>query len=335
MSLSNAVSFSAILARGTISNADVNALRKSFYEDGAIAADEAEQLFKLNDVCKVSDIDWADCFVEMLTDYVVNQVKPEGYVTAENATWLHARITSDGRVDSKTELELLINVIDKARWCPPSLVTLAMEQVKLAVIHNEGPLRSGKSLVKGTVTEGEVELIKRILYAFGGEGNIAITQAEAQLLCEINDATAGAENAEGWSDLFVKAMANAVMSASGYKVPSREQALAREAWLERRGEAGPAAMLGGLLSSGLSGVLAAYRELSPEERAMAQLERQRIEIITAEQVTPAEAGWLAEMLNRDGQLTSNETALIDFLKAHSPKVATELIQATAGSRSAA
>lgn len=335
MSLTNTVAFSEIFTRGTISNTDVSALRRSFYDDGAITAEEAEQLFKLNDTCLVSDIDWADCFVEMLTDYVVHQVKPEGYVTAENASWLIARISKDGRIESKTELELAINIVDKARWCPPSLVTLALEQVKCAVINNEGPLRSGKSMTAGMVTESEVELLKRILYAFGGDGNIAITHTEASILCEINDATAGAENAESWRDLYVKAMANAVMSASGYKVPSREQALAREMWLERRGEAGPAAAFGSIIGSGLGGVLAAYRELSGEEQAMAQLERQRIEIITAEEVTPAEANWISQLLNRDGRLTPNELALVEFLKENSPKVASGLLTSLNRPQSAA
>lgn len=324
MSLLNAISVDEIGARGAITDADVAALRRAFYEDGVIDTAEAEVLFVLNASCRIQDAAWADCFVEMLTDHIVNQAKPEGYLTIENAEWLVGHITNNGTVDSKTELELLVNVLDKARWSPQSLVAFALDQVKRAVIDGTGPLRAGKSLAAGVINEAEVELLKRILYAFGGDGNIAITRAEAEILFDIDAATAGAENAESWPDLFVKAIANCVMSASGYAAPSREQALARETWLERRGDLSPGAMFGAAAHGGLGGILAAYRMQNSEERAIAALERQKVEIVTAEEVTVAEATWLADRIGRDGIVTSNERALIAFLNAHSPKVAPEL-----------
>jgi hypothetical protein len=67
-------------------------------------------------------------------------------------------------------------------------------------------------------------------------------------------------------------------------------------------------------------VWAAYREQTSEERALARLERQRIEIITNEQVTEGEATWLAERLGRDGQLTPAEDALIAYLYREGTKV---------------
>ncbi|HRK18257.1 MAG TPA: hypothetical protein PK970_04810, partial [Hyphomicrobiaceae bacterium] len=321
MTLLNASYVEEILSRGTISSADVAALRRSFYDDGAISEAEAEMLFRINDACSVSDIDWADCFVEMLTDYVVNQAQPEGYVTTEKGDWLLSRIRKSGHVDSKTELELLINIIDKARWSPESLVIAALDEVKAAVCQGEGPLSSGKALVVGRVSEGEVELLKRILYAFGGDGNIAVTRREAEILFDINDACANGENAEGWRDLFVKAIANAVMAASGYRVPNREQALAREAWLNRRGDLTLGSMLSGMAS--LGGFLSSYREQSPEERAIQALERQKIEIVTAERIEPAEADWLAARIFRDGVKTPNEEALIAFFKENQAHLAPE------------
>lgn len=326
MSLLNAVSVDVICARGTIVDTDVLALRRAFYEDGSIDAAEAEVVFRLNDTCAVQDPGWADCFVEMLTDHIVNHAKPEGYLTIENATWLIERIGRDGQVDSKTELELLINVLDKARWSPESLVSFALQQVKRAVISGDGPLRAGKSLSAGEINEAEVELLKRVLYAFGGDGNIAISRSEAEILFEIEAATAGRNNAESWPDLFVKAIANCVMTASGYAPPSREQALARETWLERRGDLSLGAIVGAAARSGVAGMLAAYREQSPVERAIAALERQKIEIVTAEEVTVAEANWLADQIGRDGKLSANEQALLEFLSANSPNIAPELAE---------
>ena len=62
--------------------------------------------------------------------------------------------------------------------------------------------------------------------------NVAITRSEAELLFDIADATNEAENDPAWTDLFAKAIANAIMAASGYSAPNREEALRREAWLE-------------------------------------------------------------------------------------------------------
>ena len=193
---------------------------------------------------------------------------PEGYLTADNAQWLIERIAKDGRIETKTELELLVNVLDKARWAPQSLVRFALEQVKDAVIDGTGPLRSGKKLEPGIVSEADVDLLRRILYSYGSDGNIAITQAEAEVLFDIDEATAGRDNHPAWTDLFVKAIANCVMAASGYAAPPREVALARDAWLDRRGELSLDAMLGGM-ASGLKGLFGGYREQTTEERAIA------------------------------------------------------------------
>src|SRR5262249_14961766 len=206
------------------------------YENGCISIEEAETLFELNDACPVQDAGWAECFIDMLTDYLVNQAKPEGYLTADNADWLIARIAKEGRVKTKTELGLLVNVLEKARWAPERLVRFALQQVKLAVISGDGPLRSGCALDPGCISASEVALLRRILYAFGGDGSTAITRAEAEVLFEIDAATATSQSHPSWRDLFVKAIANCVMVASGYAPPTRDGALAREAWLDRRGD---------------------------------------------------------------------------------------------------
>jgi len=319
MGVLSAVSVAEIKARGSIKDADVLKLRRSYYDDGAITPEEADTIFALNDACPVQDPAWADCFIETITDYIVDQTQPHGYLTADNAAWLIARIGKDGRIETKTELELLINVLDKARWAPQSLARFALEQVKLSVIDGSGPLRSGKKLEPGVVTEAEVDLLRRILYSFGSDGTIAITQPEAEALFEVDEATTGADNHPAWADLFVKAIANCVMAASGYAPPPREVALARDAWLDRRGDLGIDAMLAGM-ASGLKSLFGGYREQSDEERAIARLTQQKIEIVTREAVTAVEAGWLAERIGRDGKMTPNERALLMFLKAESPSI---------------
>lgn len=309
-----------LLAQGAVRAEDVLKLRRDFYPDGRISPAEAEALFTINRACPEQDVEWSDFFCEVLTDFVVHQALPQGYVTAENADWLIDRISEDGIVQTMTELETLVRIIDAARWAPEKLVRFALEQVKHAVVEGTGPLRAGTHLEPGRISEGETALVRRILYAMGGQGNIGITRAEAEALFDINDATAGGSDDPAWSDLFVKAIANYLMSTSGYSVPSREDALHQEQWLEEQGELSPGSFLSNMASGGFSRIFSVYKEQSWEEKALERIEQQRIAMITSESVTEPEATWLVERLNRDGRLHDNEKALVAFLKETSPSL---------------
>lgn len=318
MGILRTVSVDELAGRGSIREQDVQRMRQAFYDDGIITEPEAEALFRLNDACPVQDASWPAFFVEALTDFIVHQAEPEGYVTAANADWLIRAVTRDGQIQSKTELDLIVHVLDKARWSPERLVRFVLEEIKRAVIDGEGPLRSGGSLAKGAITDGEVDLLRRVLYAFGGDGNIAITRAEAEILIAIEESLPEGVATPAWTDLFVKAMANVIMAASGYAPPSREEALRAEAWLKRRGDLAPGSFLSAMVSSSLSSIWNCYTAQTPEERALARLERQRIEIITNEEITDSEAAWLVERLDRDNRLTASEHALLDYLRQETP-----------------
>ncbi|RVC48102.1 hypothetical protein EN759_40600, partial [Mesorhizobium sp. M00.F.Ca.ET.038.03.1.1] len=163
--------------------------------------------------------------------------------------------------------------------------------------------------------KAEVDLLHRILHAFGGDGNIAITKAEAEVLFRINDRTAAADNDPSWNELFVKAIANYVMCSAGYEPPTREAALRHENFLD---EAGPA--LGGffsrMVSGGFAAVLEAYHspgdieaEWEARNRAAEALARR------AETIVADEAKWLAERID-GGQrpLRDNERALLTLIR---------------------
>jgi hypothetical protein len=317
-----------ILSRGSIKEADIARFRRVLYEDGVISPDEAELLFRLNEGCALKDASWADLFIEGITDYIVFQERPQGYVTASNAHWLIDRISKDGKIDSKAELELVVNVLDKARWAPVSLAKFALDQVKYAVISGAGPLRAGKMLAPGCITDGEVDLLRRILYAFGGNGSVAVTRDEADILFDIDDAVENSAPNPAWTDLFVKAVANVIMSASGYSVPTREEALRQEAALDRPDQkTSVLAFLLSMVQSNLEAVKDAYQNQTPEERALARLEHQRIEIITNETISEAEASWLVGRIGRDGQLSPSEHALVAYLRHESPAIHPMLLEA--------
>ncbi len=310
-----------MLERQTIEFDDMLYLKRVFYEDGVASSDEADLLFSLHHGCTVQHADWSDFLIEAITDFLIIQEPPRGYLTAANANWLVNRVTSDGKIKSKAEIDLVLNVLGKARWAPASLSKFVLEQVKHAVVTGQGPLRHGKSVAAGRISECEVDLLRRILYAFGGDGHVAVTRIEADVLFDIDEAVAGSPPNALWTDLFVKAIANVMMSASGYSVPTREEALRQEADLDD--DDGQTSILFSLLAmvhANLSSMQDAYHDQSLEERALARLEHQRIEIITNEPIAEVDPLWLVGRLGRDGRLTPSERALISYLNHESPRI---------------
>ena len=126
-------------------------------------------------------------------------------------------------------------------------------------------------------------------------------------------------NDPAWSDLFVKAIANFMMAASGYAAPSREEALRSEAWLDKP-SGGIADFFGKMAAGGLRGVFAAYREPSTEDAFAERNKLVEAGAAAAQVVTAEEAEWLARRMGRDGVLHDNEKALLRFIRDEAPSV---------------
>ena len=70
---------------------------------------------------------WPGFFVEAVTDYIVHQEKPSGYISEDNADWLIRAISRDGMVDTAAEMELLVSVIEKSQSSPERLSAYALD----------------------------------------------------------------------------------------------------------------------------------------------------------------------------------------------------------------
>src|SRR4029079_15080599 len=123
-----------------------------------------------------------------------------------SATWLVRAVSRDGVVGSVLGFELLVSVLEQAKSSPAMLSAFALEQVALAVVNGEGPLVAANGNAPGLIGKRSVELLRSILYAFGGDGNIAVTRAEAETLFRINDGVSEELSDPSWSELFVKAI---------------------------------------------------------------------------------------------------------------------------------
>ena len=176
------------------------------------------------------------------------------------------------------------------------------------------------ALVPGELGDPEVALLRRILYAPSAERSEGIGRDEAELIFDLNDATAGADNAASWSALFVNAISNYLLVHSGYEPPSPERMKKVDRWLNQptdglagfgRRVAQGATVLGKTLQA-----LDIFGTDTPmEEVYRRRLEREDAERVKAERVAVEEADWLIKRITRDGALNTNEAALLHFLRA--------------------
>lgn len=296
-------------ADGTISAQEVLSLRQSGWADGKIDPEEAEALFLANNALAEHSPEWCDFFVEALSEFVVNTVEPRGYVDHEMGDELIARIDADGRVETLAELELLVRVLEKSLSVPQSLQDYALHQIEAAVLNGDGPARYGELTADG-INAAECVLLRRMLFATGGDRPASVSQTEAELLFRLKDAVLAADNAPEWQQLFVQGVANYLLGFGGHEPLSHERALELERFMNTdgagiggflgrmvRAEPDPGSAFGSLLdlSGGSSSQAAAADE--------------------AAKFTPAENDWLQARLAADARLDDLEKALIAFLDA--------------------
>lgn len=297
-------------ADGHVSADDVRYLRGEVFRDGIVSRDELAALFALGERAPDGDPEWPAFFEEAAADFFLREEEPQGYLTDEEVAYLKSLVTRGGRFANALELGLLVSLTEKAVSTAPTMSAFVAEELRRAIL--------GKH--DGAVaTKRETDLVSRFIFAAGGEGNVAVTRAEAELLFDINDAAqknGGADAA--WRAFFIKAVANHLMAHIGYAPADREEAMRRHAFMSDH-----RANVGGVFSrmgrGGLSGALAALKgafgagsEKSAQGRRNEAREK---DIVAAEDVTGAEADWLAERIGRDGRFTECERALLQHMKS--------------------
>lgn len=305
---------------------DVLRMRKDVFRDGIVSENEADALFSLNNSLNEACEEWNEFFIEALTEFTVFQLAPIGYVSVENSAWLMDAISSDGVVQSATELELLVKIMARAKSCPPTLVQFTMLQVSVAVLNGEGPLARGGELTQGVIGEAEVELLRTVLYAASGENSLSISKEEIEILLQLNEATQGANNHSSWQDLYVRATANYLMAVSGSKGISREAALAREAWLDDT-EINKAEFFkemvsgfGKLLTPDFFDDIFTSSHVMMEKAWKAKNSEMTENLHKSEMINLQESKWLIDRINRDGVINDNEKALLQFIGKESHSI---------------
>ncbi len=308
-----------VASSGKVEASQIAELRRAIYSDGIVSRAEAEVLFEIERARKTHIDAWSEMFVEALTDYALNREPPSGYLSQDTAGWLIGQITKHNVPSTDAEIELLINIIEKASEVTPAFSAYALRLVKDMVIYSDGTDARGRSHGGMAVTEADVDSLQRILWGAGGEGRMAVSLDEAEALFSISHASAGAANDPHFDDLFAKAVGNYLLGATGRSVPPREVALRRET--EGAYRADVVSVLSRALASvtkieSARHILETIKETFDDSMDVA-FEKSNFErdvaIDAAEIITQQKAGWLLDHVGQNGVMTAPEKALVRFV----------------------
>ena len=197
---------SKIRQSGRISADDVLALRRAIYQDGSIGRDEADFLLELNRQSRGDDPAWAEFYVEALTDFLYWREGSDSVLTEDAERMLMDWIGPADSIDDGTELRLLLRLMFRSNGSSETFRSYVLDAVRHSVLHSRQALYGHSERTPGAIDAADVEVIRKLVYGLAGQSGMAIGAAEAEFLFELNRATAGAANAPGWRDLFVKAV---------------------------------------------------------------------------------------------------------------------------------
>jgi hypothetical protein len=294
----------SLQSKGRIGADDVLMLRRAFYTPSLIATEDIEALVRLDKAVGDRGPEWGDFFAGAVVDFVVHQQEPADYVDAAKSHWVMGVFTGELACDGA--LEALLRIVETAINVPAELASFILGKVKAAIA------------AKGSVDAANVAMLRRLVFAGGGPGNVGVTRDEADALFDINDACKAGSNDETWPDFFAKAIADSLTAVSPFQVESRDEAAKDDAWLNQRESAGSFLSQMARLPDVKGAMHDIFHPFDDEAdewtKAEADMETAESEAAT---ITEEEAKWLLGRFGA-GALGQPEQRLIDLLKSISP-----------------
>ena len=229
------------------------------------------------------------------------------------ASWFIARATEMGFIETPVKFRILQAVLTEVREAPDIFVEFALLQVKAALIDGRAYMGRNRISAEKQITLEDVALLEQILYASGHHGHVAITQKQAEMLFDIEEACTAAEDAkEAWQSLFVNAVTNSVMffgeARAGFNKIDGDAAGTEESLEDTSApDRDPQTVWESF--SGQD-----FEEQS--KRYLAGTEGSE----NSDYVDQDEALWLAHRVAKDGFFTVNERALLQHLGKMCPEV---------------
>lgn len=302
----------AIDVKNSVGGEDIVALRKVIFADGFVDSAEAAELFRLNENSMAKPAEWDSFLKAAMTEFLVVQKGQDGFVTERHADWFIKHIAKDGHIETKSNLKLLLSVLNDARDGSDRLVLFALAQVRDAIVFGKGILGRSRVPAPKQISEKDVNLVERFLYLCGGDKHIAVTREEADILFEINDACLVERPAkEKWRALFVSGITNCLIYYSQAPEAGQDDPYRRGNWLAARDEFN---VQGYIPEVTPQQVWDSFTGKNAEEQSRRYLLDHKIKS-HSERIDEAEALWLSRRIARDGVLHDNERALLKHLEA--------------------
>lgn len=316
----------ASIAEAGAASSEALALRRAVYGRGAASRADFEML--LSHAGQLgSDPEFVTLLCDVAVDVFLLQADPEYYLTDADSAYLVDRLGRDGGLTSAAEFAVLKAVIGHAVDEPPALAQFALREVEKAILTGRRDALGGAEHPAGVVTDNDVEALRAILFAPSHGSALHVTRESAEALFDIAHATATADNAPEFPDLFARAVGNYLMGVEVIGAPTREEALAVERELNR-----PADGFLGFLSSMMHAPTAqqigdALESVNGEvEDRDALINDATDRALEARSVIDAgEAQWVIAHLTRGGALTPAERRLLAFLKEEAASAPPELM----------
>ena len=302
-----------IQSAARLSEADMWRLATEMCADGIRTASEAEAVLHCHARLDRLEGDWPKRFTRALRDYLLLRTEPEGEVSADNLAWLREHVAPQGRVRTKSELDLLIMMYKQAEDVTDGYGVFVLEALC------EWLIAAGK--VDGDI----VERIGAVL-AMGDKGGTPwVSHAEAAVLLRTNDRLGHAGDDPAWSRVFARGVGNYLMARAHPNPESDRQALARQNWVGSA-DSRPGQYIGCLALGFNKGRWFDGVSLSPEQASLA---RQMASEAANDQAVAQirKRSWLRRRLGWE-KTGEADRALVDFLNQEAPGLTTGLVVAT-------
>lgn len=180
---------------------DTTFLRRRAFPKGIQTTADVAAIITLNRSISPDSGDWAQFFVDSLTDFIVFHSYPQGSIDTFNADWFIATFAPEGIIHNKLKLSLLQNIIRKARYTPVTLRVLALNQLRLAIIARKGAYATGR-LEEAVITAEDMDYIASFIDLPLETSGTTLQAAELAVLRHIDNAVKENGNHPGWSELM-------------------------------------------------------------------------------------------------------------------------------------
>lgn len=185
---------------------------------------------------------------------------------------------------SESQVASLINIIEKSDGVPKPIIDWLIKKL------------SDDIILSGRVDSVACHNLRHLLFSCASDNGTIISEAEAEILFIIKDATIKGNNAPEWKDFFSKAIANHLMAHNfddiQAKVNRADYAFHKQNFFKMVAEV-----------------------LGNKSESVWQNSHTQSQIESDNKITGIENAWLDKNISKDGKIDEYDQAVLDFISA--------------------